>query len=126
MGTATGAAGSYYATKYTEKRQRKEAKAAFVETLTDIERQAPKFFDEVREDYQNPENVLKREFYVLKKGTHLNAKGTFLVYYRDDHPNINDILKFLESEGMVWETTQTNATKYQFSNEFIKYIRNEI
>ncbi len=126
VGTATGTAGSYFAAKYTEKRQRKEAKSDFFQAVKEIEKQTPKFFEDVREDYRNPENMLKREFYVLSKGTHINVKGTYLVYYRDDYPNINDILTLLESEGMVWETTETNAIKYQFSNEFVKYIRNEI
>lgn len=126
LGTATGAAGSYFATKYTEQRQRKEKKMEFAQRIKKIEKKASLFFNEIREDYRKPENIVKREFYVLSKGASLSINGTYLVYYRDDHSNIDDVLTLMESEGVVWETTETNAIKYQFSNDFVEYIRNEI
>ena len=124
-GSATGVTGSYFATKYTEKRQLKEAKHSLLKKLKNLEKQMSEFFSEVREDYKNPENALKREFYIQSKGTVLNVKGRYLVYYYDDHPALEDILALLESEGFVFNNTETNAPKYQFSNEFIDFIKTE-
>lgn len=124
-GSATGATGSYFATKYTEKRQLKEAKHSLLKKLKNLEKQMPQFFSEVREDYKNPENALKRDFYILSKGTTLNVKGRYLVYYHDDHPDLEDILALLESERFVFDITETNAPKYQFSNEFIDFVKTE-
>jgi len=121
-GTATGAAGSYFAIKYTEKRQLKEAKHSLLKKLKNLEKQMPQFFSEVREDYKNPENALKRDFYILRKGNVLNVKGC-LVYYHDDHPDLEDVLALLESEGFVFDITETNVPKYQFSNKFIDFIK---
>ena len=124
-GSATGATGSYFATKYTEKRQLKEAKHNLLKKLKNLEKQMSQFFSEVREDYKNPENALKREFYIQFKDSVLNVKGRYLVYYHDDHPDLEDILALLESEGFVFDITETNAPKYQFSNEFIDFVKTE-
>jgi len=126
VGTATGAAGSYFATKFTENRQAKESKSKYIGKLKEIETQIPIFFKEVREDYQDPSNFLKREFYILNSRNNIiQGRGEFLVYYHESHKDLTDILKLLESERIIWETTETNAIKYQFSNDFIKYIQNK-
>lgn len=124
-GSATGATGYYFAIKYTEKRQLKEAKHSLLKKLKNLEKQMPRFFSEVREDYKNPENALKCEFYIMHKGNVLNVKRGYLVYYHDDHPDLEDILALLESEGFVFDITETNVPKYQFSNKFIGFIKTE-
>jgi len=125
IGTATGAAGSYFATKFTEQRHVKEAHSGFTNKLRELEAQMPDLFSEFRADFNDSANSLKREFYVLDKGNMLNVKGSYLVYYHDDHHNLKDMLTILESEGLIWETTISNTDKYEFHSDFIKYVKGE-
>jgi hypothetical protein len=126
VGTATGAAGSYFATKFTEQRHKKESTLSYKTTLINLESEMPALLSDFRNDFSDPENGIMREFYLLSKSNVLNVKGNYLAYYYDDHPKLKSMIKLLETEGLVDDVTETNTVKYMFNNEFVKYLKNEI
>ncbi len=126
VGTATGAAGSYFATKFTEQRHKKELNRSYKSTLNSLESEMPALFSAFRDDFSDSKNKHMREFYLLNRSNVLNVSGIYFAYYYDDHPKLKSMIKLLENEGLVEDVTEANTEKYMFNNEFVKYLKNEI
>src|SRR5262249_11945683 len=60
-----------------------------------MERLMPALLAEIRQDLTA--RALRREFVVLKRSWSYWAKGNELVYYYDDHPDLDDKLRILEN-----------------------------
>ena len=124
VGSATGAAGTYFGNKYTDKRKQKEQ-------VNETER----FFDalwakhktllaEMKEDLLNPDYEFHREFFILNKSGIFNHSGKYLAYYVEDHNNLEQQVKILESHGLVANVTEygKNVQKYQWSELFAEHL----
>ena len=64
----------------------------------------------------------RREFVVLKKSWIYWAKGDGLVYYYEDHSELDAKLKVLENLGFVSDITYNNTNRYLITEELADYL----
>ncbi len=76
----------------------------------------------MRTDLVNPENELKREFFLVRKNNMLMGHGVCLAYYYEDHTNLQDKIHILENNGFVTDVTPGNAPKYRMTEEFVELL----
>jgi len=88
-----------------------------------LENLMPDLVSEIRKDLAN--NPLSREFVVLKKSWSYSAKGYELVYYFDDHPDLENKLLILENYGLIRDITYTNTKRYIITEELASYLTRE-
>ena len=79
----------------------------------------PDMFNEMRNDLTA--NPLSREFIVLKKTWTYNGPSV-LVYYYEDHPDLENKLIILQNCGLIRETTYSNVSRYVISEELAGYL----
>ncbi len=90
------------------------------QVFVEMERIIPDLLAEMRKDLT--ENPLSREFVVLKKGWSYWASGHELVYYFEDHPQLENKLRILLNNGLIQDVTHTNVSRYVLSEKFARYL----
>lgn len=85
-----------------------------------MERLMPSLLAEMRNDLG--EHALRREVVLLKRSWSYWAKGNELVYYYDDHPDLDDKFRILENEGLVNEITYNNTKRFVLSEDLAAYL----
>jgi hypothetical protein len=50
------------------------------------------------------------------------AKGYELVYYFDDHPDLENKLLILQNYGLIQDITYNNTTRYIITEELASYL----
>ena len=90
------------------------------QVFVELERIMPDLLAEMRKDLT--ENPLSREFVVLKKGWSYCASGHELVYYFEDHPQLENKLRILLNHGLIQDVTHTNVSRYVISEKFAKHL----
>lgn len=85
-----------------------------------LENSMPDMFNEMRNDLSA--HPLSREFVILKKSWTYNAKGSELVYYFEDHPELENKLLILQNYGLIREITYNNVSRYVISEELASYL----
>lgn len=68
------------------------------------------------------EHRLFREFVLLEKGPLYNHRGDYLVYYFEDHPELENQVRILENHGFVNDTKYNNVARYVMSEELVEYL----
>ncbi len=76
-----------------------------------VERLMPALLDEMRNDLAASPSG--REVVLLRRSWRYWSKGTELVYYFDDHPDLESNFRVLDNLGLVKEITHNNVTRYQ-------------
>jgi hypothetical protein len=122
VGTATGATGTYYGTKFTEKRKKKESDRAKKNKITNIELKMPELFEEMRKDLKDPKNNLMRNFYLLKRSEKLNTNDHYLAYHYEDYKDLDDQILLLQDNALITDITEMNVKKYRFNEELVEYL----
>jgi hypothetical protein len=85
-----------------------------------IELLMPELLEEMRKDIRNFPTT--REFVVLKRGWVYNRDGLYLVYYLDEHDDLEGKLRVLANLGFIIEITYNNIRRYQFQEVFVDYL----
>ena len=85
-----------------------------------LENLMPDLISEMRKDLTS--NPLSREFVILKKSWSYWAKGYELVYYYDDHPDLENKLLILQNHGLIQDITYNNTTRYTIGEELASYL----
>lgn len=85
-----------------------------------LENLMPDLISEMRKDLTN--NPLSREFVILKKSWTYLAKGYELVYYFDDHSDLENKLLILQNYGLIQDITYNNITRYIITEELASYL----
>lgn len=80
----------------------------------------PDLLEEMREDLT--EKPLSREFVILEKGWSYWARGHELVYYFEDHPELENKLHILRNHELIKDITQGNVSRYIISEDLARYI----
>ena len=124
VGAATGATGTYFAHKYTDRRREKEAGKQAKKHFLKIKEQMPKLIEEMRADLLRDGNACVREFFVLedKKVVLGGSEKDQFVYYEDNHENLRGQLDILESEGYIFEVPHGNVPIYRMTEEFVQLL----
>lgn len=125
VGTATGAAGTYFGNKYTDIRKTKEYKTVEELFYKKLWSEHEKLLSEMKSDLTNPDFSYHREFYVLSKIWMFNASGPHLSYYLEDHDSLEQQLKSLVGKGLIVDVTEfgKSVTKYQFTDKFVEHLK---
>lgn len=80
----------------------------------------PQLFAEIRRDLA--EHSLSREFIVMKKSWSYWSKGYELVYYYDEHPDLDSKLRTLENLGLVQEIAHNNVKRFNIADKLAEYL----
>lgn len=80
----------------------------------------PDLIGEMRKDLAN--NPLSREFVILKKSWLYSGKSHELVYYFDDHPDLENALLVLQGHGLIRDITYTKTKRYVIAEELASYL----
>jgi len=106
------------AARELEQRLRRDPDSAAV--FERMERLMPALLAEMRQDLTA--YPLRREFVVMERGLLYWAKGNELVYYYNDHPDLDDKLRILETGGLVQNITYNNATRFVLTERLAEYL----
>lgn len=83
----------------------------------------PELIDEIIIDINA--NPLFREFILQQKGWRYNTGGKqILVYYYEDHENLDAKIRLLENNGLVTDITYNNARRYVLEEKFVRELKN--
>lgn len=88
--------------------------------LAKIERLIPVLIEEMREDLQKYPTT--REFILLKRSWVYNSSGPYLMYYLDDHNDLEGKIDVLINLGYIKEITYNNVRRFLFQEEFVDYL----
>ncbi len=126
VGTATGAAGTYFGNKYTDIRKTKEGKKAQDSFYKKLWNEHALLLTEMKSDLTNPDYSYHREFFVLSKSWMFNFSGPHLSYYLEEHDSLEQQLKAFEGKGLIVDVSEfgKNVKKYQFSDSFAEHLKN--
>lgn len=123
LGVFTGAAGKYFADKYTDKRRNKEKETRRHKIFLDLAEKMPNLIKEIQEDLSKPECTVIREFFILPHNRiPFNPSEKSLLYYEDQHKNLIHNIKLLENNGFFYDVTYTGTPKYRMTEEFVDFV----
>jgi hypothetical protein len=88
--------------------------------LERMERLMPSLLAEMRQDLTD--HPLRREVVVLKRCWVYPGKGNELIYFYDDHADLDDKLRILANVGLIQDITYNNIKRYVLSEQFAKYL----
>ena len=124
LGTAIGAAGGYYATKYTDVRRRKEEKKEKIKRYKKLKKNMIELFKEFYTDFHNEEYKLVRKF-VVSNGN-FAIKFAHFRYLSSKDKSIFDKFDLLENYNFIEiEKREGNYNLGKFNEEFIEMIQND-
>jgi hypothetical protein len=121
IGAFTGAAGSYLADKYTDRRRDKEELRKSTKSWDQLRKRYADFISEIVADL-NAEKYI-RCFIVKPKG----AMVGFLTepvfdYSPEDHPLIMSAVEEFIERGMIKDITEGNLRRYRMSESFVELL----
>lgn len=124
-GTAVGAAGTYFADLFTDRRKAKDLRQSEKNRFARLQTQMPKLFAEMRLDLKNNGDSLMREFVILSSQvTYFQSERNRFVYYESEHPNVCNQADLLAAEGCI-QKLSSEPRIYRFNESFVKQILNE-
>ena len=87
-----------------------------------IKQKMPKLIEEIKDDIK--EYPLKRKCILFSKRCSYcgNPNDSVLVYYYEDHNDLEDKFKLLENNSFVISITFNNITRYEFTEKFIELL----
>lgn len=125
LGVATGAAGQYFADKYTDKRRRKEEAKLSKKVFKKVNNIMPELIQEMRSDFKDPESNSVREIVILpNKRVSFNSDRPRFRYYENEHENLMGKIATLENHGYLYDVTIGSAPIYRITEEFWEMISN--
>ena len=125
IGVAVGAAGQYFADKYTDQRRRQEQSHDEARRFREVARKVSKLIVEMAADATGPNAEHVRDLVLMpSKGAIYNSGGrNVFVYYEEDHPTLRGQFAILENSGYVVDVTPGNAPTFRPTEEFVQYLR---
>lgn len=122
-GTAVGAAGTYMADRFTDRRRAKEAEATAGSQFKRLAKQMPELFAELGRDLRENSGLMLREFVILP-----NERITFnhdkprIEIYETKHPAAKNQVGILVSEGLVEVVRSTSTPIYRLTEPFVERL----
>ena len=124
LGTATGATGSYFATKYTDRRREKEDEKNIKSTFLKIQEIMPDLIQEMKNDFNNPKLISVREFAILPNNKVIFTSGQpRFVYFEEQYTDLKGKVSILENHGFVSGVTLGNTPIYRITEEFWDLVK---
>ena len=125
FGTVTGAAGSYFASKYTDRRREKEDTKKVETVFQRVKEMMPDLIQEMKTDFSNPDCLSVREFVILSnnKVGFRGDKARF-VYFEEEHYDLRGKASVLENHGFIYDVSRGHAPTYRVTEQFWDLVRN--
>lgn len=125
-GTATGAAGTYLADKYTDKRREMHRSKEDNRLWKDIEGRFPAVISEMREDFRHEKNSNIRAFFVKDSRTSIGfLSEPCFEYNTDKHENLLAAIYHLEQHGFIKDITPGNCPMYRIREKLVDALINK-
>ena len=125
VGALSGVIGQYYATKFTERRQRKESVVELEKTFKGLTAVMPELFKEMREDLSSDKTGLVREAVILQtKGMVYNSANAIFSYYKEQHPDLRNKIAMLAEKGFVSILRDDLCLVFRMSDQFVGLLNN--
>lgn len=120
VGTATGAAGEYFATKYTEQRHKKEASRKEQKDFQELRSRMPKLLHEMGNDVNGDKTGVIREFVVLSRPsvTFESSKPRF-VYFENEHENLQNKVDAIKDRNFIEDVGAADTRIFKMSERFV-------
>nr|WP_320135284.1 hypothetical protein [uncultured Amphritea sp.] len=128
VGTATGAASTYFGNKYTDQRRKKELKQEKDYFFEQLWQSHNLLLSEMRDDIKSEQSHHYRKFFALTKSKKYHLKkGEHLVYYTEEHENLIEQLNIFVANGLITDITQSSqhANQYQLNEQFVEHLRSK-
>lgn len=124
MGTATGAAGQYFAIRFTDQRRSKEIRAAALRSFRKVETLMPDLIEEMREDCCDPKHATVRELVIYPCKGVLVPIGSppRFAYYEDSHSNLRGKMSILADRGYLVHVEGYELPVYWITDEFLAML----
>lgn len=124
-GAATGAAGTYFGNKYTDRRKEREGTTRAKKQFLAAKKQMPELMAEMKADLSTDDGQHVREFFVLEKRSHRlgGSSKPRHVYYVEEHGDLHGKLSILENRGYIIDVTPGNTPVYRMTEEFVELVR---
>jgi hypothetical protein len=120
VGTAVGAAGKYYADKFTDQRKKKEQRAAATESFRKVLAAMPELLNEMKDDLTREKDKYIRELVVLpNERVIFNSDRDRFIYYENKHPGLHGKLVTLADAGYLVDVQYGSAPVYRFTEAFV-------
>ncbi len=112
----------YLADKQNKKQRGQESFRAHLARFKDIYRLMPELIQAMWKDLSNPQTKLAREFFIVSRKITFDGGGGVLIYYIEDHNDLETKAGILADNGYITDVTQYNVKKYRMSEEFAALI----
>ena len=124
FGAAVGAAGKYFADKYTDERHEKEEKTKLNGKFLEASNLMPALIAQMRKDVKEDASGLVREFAVLnsKNVMFQHSKKRF-DYYFADHPELANMIDRLVASALVKDVNHSSGIIYEMADDFLDFLR---
>ena len=125
FGAATGAAGTYFAEKYTDRRRTQESARQAKKEFLEVRKQMSELIAKFKNDLSNQKHKLIREFFVLPNNRVSLGESTKprFVYYADEHEGLRSKLTILENKGYLIDVTLENTPIFRMTEEFVGLVQ---
>lgn len=124
-GVAVGAAGQYFADKYTDQRRKQEAERAKSKLFRRVEAEMPSLIAEMKEDFSKSEHSSYREFVVTRRSLMVRPIPACLGYYEEEHPRIRGFATVLENNGLIRAISEDEPKRYRFQEDFVEWLKKQ-
>jgi len=123
VGAFTGAAATYLADKYTDKRRSKESLKKEELLWKDVNQRFPKLIAEMIEDFQKPEFSGVRKFFVKSQNSMINSTEIHFEYHTDVHSDISAAMLYLQDIGYIEDITPGRCPMYRMYEHFVDRLK---
>lgn len=124
VGAATGAAGNYFADKYTDTRREKKLAKEQAKLWQDIEARFPAVIADMRESFCSLEGKNVRAFFVKDSGTMIGFPSEpCFEFHTDKLPDIHPAVLHLALHGFITDITPGNCPMYRVHEKLIDWLK---
>lgn len=112
---------NYFASRWADKSKKRSVKKEREKIFQDLEKKMPELINEIRKDFETDSDC--RVFHLLpSKSVVFNTSKPSFFYFEDEHNNLDSKINMLLDSDFIFDITETNTPKYQFTEELIKLI----
>ena len=82
----------------------------------------PELVSVLRKDLSDPQKMSVRDIFVVSRELSFEGGAGALVYYTEDHPELDVNFEVLVNNGYVADVTRYNVKKYRMSEDFVALL----
>jgi len=97
-----------------------EANQGLVRSFSKVKKLMPELISEMENDLSD--SPATREFFIISKKWVMSFNSPGLVYYFEEHDDLQSKAQILENYGFIFDVTVGNAKKYRMTEEFVDLI----